>query len=311
MLKIVYFSILFSVFLIIACGPVKDEKEILTQNLESKPIVENFKLPPIPQEMTFCGETIDLTDIDVRERLDRELLVNTFYHSSTILYLKRANRFFPVIEKMLKEEQLPIDLKYLAVAESGLSQAVSPAGAKGFWQFMPATAKEYGLIVNEKIDERYHLEKSTYAACEYMKGSKAKLENWYSAIASYNRGVGGVNSDMNWQETEDYFDTYMNNETGRYLFRMMALKLIMENPTAYGFSIDSSELYEPYQTVEITVEGGIDNIALWAKKRSLNYKIIKLLNPWILSNSLSKQDTFILELPAKSMNLNPRSIYNK
>ena len=308
MLKIVDFSILFCVILFVSCRSNKDEMNLPIQNLESKIIVENFKLPPIPQEMSFCGEIIDLSDLDIRERLDRELLVNTFYHSSTILYLKRANRFFPQIEKILKEEKLPNDLKYLAVAESGLSQAVSPSGAKGFWQFMPTTAKEYGMTVNEEIDERYHLGKSTYAACAYLKESKQKLNNWFSAIASYNRGVGGVSSDMRWQETNDYFDTYMNNETGRYLFRMMALKLIMENPKLYGFDVDSMELYEPYETVDITIDEGIDDIALWAKGKSLNYKIVKLLNPWILSNSLPKRDTFILELPANTLKLNPRGL---
>lgn len=290
----------------ISCGHQKDESKSLDEPTEIQIIQREFKLPPIPSEMSFCGEKIDLTDIDIRERLDRELLINTFYHSATTLYLKRANRFFPIIDSLLKEEQLPSDIKYLAVAESGLSQAVSPAGARGFWQFMEGTAKEYGMIVNRKIDERYHLVKSTLAACRYLKESKSKFNDWFNTIASYNRGVGGVNSDMSWQGTDDYFDTYMNNETGRYLFRMMALKLIMENPKAYGFDIESIELYEPYETIEITINDGIDDIAEWANKRKLNFKIIKLLNPWILSNSLPNKETFVLELPAKSMKLNPR-----
>lgn len=307
MLKIAHFVLLSFFFCAIACTnqqsePIREEAPVKPTFIEQK-----FKLPAIPSEMNFCDEIIDLTDIDIRERLDRELLINTYYHSSTILYLKRANRFFPKIESILKEENLPSDIKYLAVAESGLSQATSPAGAKGFWQFMPQTGQEYGLVINNKIDERYHLEKSTRAACQYLKASKEKLESWFSAIASYNRGVGGVQSDMNWQGTEDYFDTYMNNETGRYVFRMLALKLIMENPTAYGFDLDASELYQPYETISVNVVDGIDDVADWSKQHNTNYKIVKLLNPWITSNSLPKSESLMIQLPAETMNLNPRS----
>lgn len=307
MLKIAHLILLSFLISTVACTNHKNELVDKEEPVATQIITQQFKLPTVPSEMEFCGETIDLTDIDLRERLDRELLVNTYYHSSTTLYLKRANRFFPLIESILKDEGLPNDIKYLAVAESGLSQATSPAGAKGFWQFMVATGKEYGLVINNKLDERYHLEKSTQAACTYLKESKAKLDNWFSAIASYNRGVGGVNSDMNWQGTDDYFDTYMNNETGRYVFRMLALKLIMENPIAYGFELDESELYEPYKTRTVSVVDGIDDIAAWSKQHATNYKIVKLLNPWIISNSLPKSETLLIELPAETMKLNPRS----
>lgn len=307
MLKIVHFVLLSIFICAISCTDQKSEPKSQREPVKSIDIERPFKLPAIPSEMNFCGEIIDLTDIDLRERLDRELLINTYYHSSTILYLKRANRFFPQIETILKEENLPSDIKYLAVAESGLSQATSPAGAKGFWQFMPQTGKEYGLVITNKIDERYHLEKSTLAACQYLKDAKEKFNNWFSTIASYNRGVGGVRSDMSWQGTDDYFDTYMNNETGRYVFRMLALKLIMENPTAYGFDIDSSELYQPYETVSMDVVDGIDDVAAWSKEQHTNYKIVKLLNPWIMSNSLPKSESMTIQLPAKSMKLNPRS----
>lgn len=310
MLKITPFIFLSFLICTVSCGTQDNESVNKKEKIPVQIKEQKFELPSIPNSMQFCGETIDLTDVDIRERLDRELLVNTFYHSATILYLKRANRFFPLIETILKEEGLPNDIKYLAVAESGLSQATSPAGAKGFWQFMPATAKEYGLIVNSMIDERYHLEKSTQAACTYLKESKAKLDNWFNAIASYNRGVGGVNSDMNWQGTDDYFDTYMNNETGRYVFRMMAIKLIMENPRVYGFDSEDIELYEPYQTVSINVVDGIDDIAEWSKKHKTNYKIIKLLNPWIIANSLPKSESIIIQLPTESMKLKPRSKRN-
>lgn len=307
MLKIAHFVFLSFFFCATACTNQKSEPKHQEEPVSPTYIEQKFKLPAIPSEVKFCGEIIDLTDLDLRERLDRELLVNTYYHSSTILYLKRANRFFPQIEAILKAENLPSDIKYLAVAESGLSQATSPAGAKGFWQFMPQTGKEYGLVINNKIDERYHLEKSTVAACHYLKESKEQFKSWFSAIASYNRGVGGVRSDMHWQGTEDYFDTYMNNETGRYVFRMLALKLIMENPTAYGFDLDASELYQPYETVSVNVVDGIDDVAAWSKQHHTNYKIVKLLNPWITSNSLPKSESMMIELPAESMKLNPRS----
>jgi len=287
----------------------KQEKEKVIPNQEA---VSNsfFVVPKIPNSMELCGETIDLTDIDVRDRLDREILSNAYFHSSTMLYLKRANRFFPEIEKMLKENNIPDDIKYLSVIESGLSHAVSPAGAKGFWQFMPQTAKEYGLNVNDQIDERLQIAKSTMAACKYLQDAKDSLQDWFLAIASYNRGVGGVRSDLKWQESSDYFDSYMNNETGRYIFRLMAIKLIMENPKDYGYDLSKMELYEPYKTKTITVFGGIKDISKWAIEKGVNYKIVKILNPWILNNSLPANKSFDILLPTENMNLKPRRAYN-
>ena len=272
--------------------------------------VNTLSLPPIPDKMEFCGEEINLLDLDVRERLDRELIANAYFHSSTLLYLKRANRVFPVIEQLLKKENMPMDLKYLAVAESGLANVSSPAGAKGMWQFMPETAEEYDLTVNELVDERYHLEKSTLAACKYLVNSRSKFTNWSLALASYNRGIGGVYQDMEWQNTDNYFDAQMNIETGRYIFRMMALKLIMENPEAYGFQLKDVELYAPYETKIVEVKEGIKDLASWAQEHGCNYKIVKLLNPWILKNSLPK-DTFLIQLPQPTMNLKPMEAYKK
>lgn len=263
----------------------------------------------IPDSMEFCGEWISFTDLDLRERLDRELLINTNFHSSTMLFIKRANRFFPEISSTLKTYQLPDDLKYLAVAESGLSQATSGAGAKGFWQFMPATAKDYNLTVNEWVDERLHIEKSTAAACKYLKNAFDSFGSWSLAIASYNRGAAGVNNDMEWQDSDNYYDTYMNNETARYLFRMLAIKLIMEHPDEFGFNLKGMELYAPYKTNTVKITGGIDDIADWAREKGTNYKIVKLLNPWILKNQLPGRDTFEVLLPTQEMNLKPSSAY--
>lgn len=294
----------------ISCDSPKKDSENNTNS--SIPQMNNslFSLPEIPVSMEVFGQKIDLTDTDIRERLDRELIANTYSQSSTILYFKRANRYFPQIEKTLKKNNLPTDLKYLAVIESGLTQAVSPAGAKGFWQFMPETGKEFGLQLNEYVDERLHLEKSTAAACQYLKIANDSLNDWFLAIAAYNRGMGGVRSDISWQQTEDYFDTHLNSETSRYVFRLMAIKLIMEQPKAYGFDIDKLELYTPMATKKVVVENGLKDIAVWAKELGTNYKIIKLLNPWILTNSLPSKQTFEIEIPENSMKLKPRSAYN-
>ena len=188
-----------------------------------------FVLPPLPDTVLFCGKAIALENFDMRERLDKEIIVNTFYHSSTIQSLKRANRYFETLEKTLRQEDVPDDFKYLCLIESGLTQAVSPAGARGFWQFMPKTAKEYGLRVDKEVDERLHIEKSTIAACNYLKDANAKFEDWILVAASYNMGMGGVQSALTDQEVGNYFDLHLNNETSRYVFRILALKIIFEN----------------------------------------------------------------------------------
>lgn len=295
---------------LISCNSPKNETSKVANTSLTQIDSAPFLLPKIPVSMMLFGQKIDLTDVDIRERLDRELIANAYSQSSTILYFKRANRYFPQIEKTLKKNNLPTDLKYLAVIESGLSQAVSSAGAKGFWQFMPETGKEFGLQLNDYVDERLHLEKSTAAACHYLKIAKDSLNDWFLAIAAYNRGMGGVRSDIRWQQTDDYFDTHLNSETSRYVFRLMAIKLIMEQPTEYGFDLQSIELYEPMATKKVIIENGLEDVALWAKEIGANYKIIKLLNPWILKNSLPSTQIFEIEIPENTMNLKPRSAYN-
>lgn len=260
---------------------------------------ERFSMPEIPDTMTFCEQEIDLTEFDAKERLDKELLTNTFYHSNTYQYFKRANRYFGELERILSEENMPDDLKYLSLIESGLTQAVSPSGAKGFWQFMPAAAKEYGLVVNREIDERYHVEKSTRAACAYLKNAYVKFEDWPLTAAAYNRGVGGIQSDLENQDVEGYMDLYLNRETGRYFFRMLALKLIFENPEAYGFQPEEMFLYEPWKTRKIDVAESIPDLVKWARENGSNYRELKVLNPWILGKALTvnQNKSFIIELP--------------
>jgi hypothetical protein len=225
--------------------------------------------------------------------------------------LKRANRFFPEIEKILSEEHVLEDFKYLAVIESNLSEVSSPVGANGFWQFMPFTAKEYGLVMNDEVDERMNLTKSTRAACSFIKNAYKIFGDWVNACASYNRGIGGVQSDMKWQKTDHYFDTDMNNETGRYVFRIMAMKLIMENPKRYGFDIPKSQLYKPFKTKTIKLNKEIPNLAEWSKNNGVNLKILRKLNPWLISNKLTiRSSDFSIKLPSKNENLKNFNSYN-
>lgn len=308
MIMVRHLSFLFLLSLAACSQPVSAPKE--AAKTADKPAV--FCLPHLPSTMTFAGQQIVLTDEDVIERLDREVLLNAFYQSATTGYFKRAHRWFPTIEKILKEEGIPDDFKYLAVIESGLVQAISPVGAQGFWQFMPVTGKQYELEISKEVDERLHVEKSTRAACRYLKNSYGELHDWMLATASYNRGVGGVQQDMAWQGTEHYFDTDQNSETGRYVFRLLAIKLIFENPEAYGYAIKDMQLYEPFQTKTVTVTETIPNIAAWALEQGFNFKIVQKLNPWLLSNKLTIKDkTYDILLPAASENLKPYKAYLK
>ena len=296
-------------FFLLGCNSTEKKIEIVKVIDKSQ---EVFFLPKLPHEMIFCGQTIYIKDEDIKEKLDRELLVNTYFQSSTTQTIKRANRYFPIIEPILKEYGIPTDFKYLAIIESSLLQATSPAGAKGFWQFMPVTAKERGLIVSAEVDERLNIEKSTRAACEYLKQAKIELSDWVLAAASYNRGIGGVRQDMKWQGTKNYFDTHMNSETGRYVYRILAVKLIFENPVNYGYNIPKNDLYEPFRTTNVTIKSSIANLAEWAKLKGINYKILVKLNPWILGNKLTiKQNSFQILLPHMTTNLKPYSAYIK
>jgi membrane-bound lytic murein transglycosylase D len=267
--------------------------------------------PSLPKKMLFAGQVIRLEDQDIRERLDREVLMNAYYQSATTGYLKRANRYFPMIERILKDEGIPDDFKYLAVIESGLQQAVSPVGAQGFWQFMPFTAELYNLEMTEEVDERLHIEKSTRAACQYLKSAKETLGDWVMTTASYNRGVGGVKDDMAWQDTEHYFDTDQNSETGRYVFRLLAIKIIFENPEAYGYYPKEMELYEPIKTKKVIVKETIPNLAKWANDQGFNIKILRKLNPWLITTRLTIRNgkTYTIELPAPGENLKPYKRY--
>lgn len=242
-----------------------------------------------PTSIDFAGEATPLQLADVRERLDRELLINANLDATTLLIIKRANRVFPIIEPILLKYGVPDDFKYLAVIESGLVNAVSPAGARGIWQFMPATAKEKGMEVNEIVDERYHLEKSTEAACKYLLEAKAKFGSWTLAAASYNGGMAGVNKQITMQQVETYYDLLLNDETSRYVFRILALKEIMKNPVKFGFNLEINEMYVNLPSKVIIVDSSIPDLASFAKSQGINYKILKIHNPWLRDKKLLNQ----------------------
>ena len=255
-------------------------------------------------KMDFSGEEVPTFMADVQERLDKEMITNMNYHTNTTLVIKRANKVFPIIEPILAKYGVPDDFKYLAVIESSLVNAVSPAGARGIWQFMPATAKEKGMEVSDEVDERYHLEKSTEAACKYLLGAKEKFGSWTLAAASYNGGMSGISKKMEEQQVDNYYDLLLTEETSRYVFRILALKEIMSKSDKYGFSIPKEALYYTIPTKKIVVDSSITDLAKFAKIQGVNYKILKIHNPWLrdkkLTNTSGKK--YEIEIPTSGYN---------
>jgi len=241
--------------------------------------------PPIPESVFLAGEQVPLESFSVREKLDKELIINTYRHSSSILYLKRASRWFPIIEPILEEHSIPNDFKYLAVIESGLTQAVSPAGASGFWQFMKKTAPEYGLEVNSTVDERYHVEKSTHAACQYLQESYEKFGNWALAAASYNMGMTGVEQRLEAQGVDSYWELHLNSETARYVYRILAVKEVLSKPETYGFQLTENDVYHPHEVRKVVITSSIENLSEFALNNGSNYRELKELNPWLIKES--------------------------
>lgn len=265
--------------------------------------------PTVPDSVVFARQTIDLQRYDHRERMDRELMSFTYMHSTTLLTIKRANRYFPVIEPILKAEGLPDDFKYLAVIESNLNTlAKSPAGAAGLWQFMPATGRQYGLEVNAAVDERYHVEKATRAACRYLKDAYKQFGNWLSVAAAYNAGQGRISSQMKKQLADEATDLWLVEETSRYMFRLLAAKAVISHPQRYGFLLKQSQLYPPiaYQTVQ--VDTTIASLVHFAQKQGITYAQLKDANPWLRDTTLPNRShrTYTLQIPTqKSMHYRP------
>jgi len=257
--------------------------------------------PEIPNYLEFAGEKIPTDNFEVYERMEREFISNTYFHSATILALKRATRWFPVIEPILKKNDIPDDFKYLCVAESNLDNVISPADATGFWQFMKPAGKKYGLEINSLVDERYNVWKSTEAACKYLKDSYDMFGNWILSAASYNMGQDGVKLQMERQQAKNYFNLVLNSETSRFVARIVSLKYILQYPERYGFDIKADEKYKPLEFYEIKLDGSVSDFPDYAKSLGINYFILKMYNPWLRDNYLSNKSkqVYMIKLPTE------------
>ena len=284
-------------------GGSASNNEATIVNKEDKSVADGYRIValPMPENLEFAGESVPLDDPDIYERMDRELLVNTYWQSNALLLMKRANKYFPVIEPILKEEGIPDDFKYLAVIESGLTQAVSPAKAVGFWQILEGTGKEYGLEINDNVDERYHIEKSTRVAADYLKKAKARFGSWTLAAASYNAGQYGVDKQLDRQKVNDYYDLLLGEETGRYVFRILALKEIMNSPKKYGFNYTEDDLYRHIPVEKVKVDTVVKDFPDFAAKFGINYKVLKVHNPWLRDDHLknASRKTYFIDIPEK------------
>jgi len=294
------FLIMLSLFLL-SNKNVEVENEIV--NLKQKlNTLSQTNSVPIPDQVEFCGETITLDRIDLRERFDREINSFTYLHATTMLYLKRANRYFPIIEPILKKNNIPDDFKYLCVIESNLDiRALSTANAAGFWQFLAPTGKECGLEINSEVDERYHIEKSTDAACRYLRDAYSKYGSWVNTAASYNAGMGRISSSLNSQLVNSALDLLVVTETSRYVFRILAIKQLFENPYLYGFVLNKEDFYPPVPLQKITVTQTINDLAVFAKENDLNYMLLKEFNTWLRDEKLTVRagKTYEIAIPKK------------
>jgi membrane-bound lytic murein transglycosylase D len=262
--------------------------------------IQSFKLP---DSVTFAGEKMPLDNFDTRESLEREILTSAYRHSSTILIIKRANRYLPIIEKILAKNNIPDDFKYLVAAESEYSNMISPAGATGFWQIMPETGREEGMEINTVVDERYSIERSTQFACEYFRRSYERYGNWTLAAASYNGGRSGIDEQVEIQHQNNYYDLLLTEETARYIFRTVAYKLIISDPENYGLNISKDDLYPEFNCYDVKVDSAINDISSFAEKFGTNYKILKLLNPWLRKPYLIPRPNkqYIIKIPSEGM----------
>ena len=280
-----------------------EEQQTVPQPKKDKNVADTYQISAIaiPKDLNFAGEVVPQEDPEIMERIDREFLVNTYWQSNALLLMKRSHKYFPIIEPILAKNGIPDDFKYLAVAESGLQNVVSPAGATGFWQVMKTTGKEYGLEVNSNVDERYHLEKSTQVACEYLKKWKERFGTWTMTAAAYNAGPAGIQKYMGIQKADDYYELLLGAETGRYVFRILAIKEILSHPEKYGFELDKEDLYKQVPTFAVEVDEPVADWADFAGEYEISYKILKRHNPWLrephLNNASRKK--YQIKIPNK------------
>ncbi|MDV7188197.1 lytic transglycosylase domain-containing protein [Lutibacter sp. TH_r2] len=276
----------------------KKESNVSNVDTETPNTSETYQIRAlkVPSELDFAGERVPLENSDIKERIDRELLVNTYWQSNGLLLFKRAHKYFPIIEPILEKNGIPNDFKYLAVIESGLQNVTSPAGARGFWQIMKTTAREHNLEVNTNVDERYHLEKATQVACNYLNASKKRFGSWTAAAAAYNAGNTGISRRMEDQKVDDYYDLLLGEETKRYIPRIVAVKEILSNPKKYGFIFETEDLYKLQPTKLIEIDTAITDIAGFSKELGINYKIMKMHNPWLRENHLNNKSRKLYQL---------------
>ena len=298
-IAIILSTLTLSVQIFIFATDKTDEDTIYTQALKNDYRIYS---PVLPDTLKFAGEKVPLDVYYVREGLDREILSNMYWHTNTILNMKRAYRFFPVIEPILKRHNIPDDFKYLCVIESNLMNVTSPAKAQGYWQFIKATGKKYGLEISEEIDMRNSLEASTEAACKFLKALYNQFGSWTLAAAAYNCGENGLQRQLNLQEVDNYYDLRLNSETARYVYRIMAMKLIMQNPQDYGFHLRYKDMYPqlPYRTAEL--KGQNVDLYQFAKEHNTTYKMLREMNPWIITNKLTNKanKTYTVRLPIEN-----------
>jgi len=256
--------------------------------IQSVYCIQTVNSLPIPSKIQFADRTISLIRYDMRERFDREQTLIAYNHFTSIMLIKKANRYFPIIEPILKQNGVPDDFKYLAVIESSLDiRALSPVQAAGLWQLMPKTAEQFGLEVNEEVDERYHIEKSTEAACKYLKSAFAKYQNWATVAISYNAGMGKISTELDKQQVDEGFDLLLSTESSRYLFRILAMKQFLENPAAFGYNIEHDHFYQTIGTKTVTINDSVGNWTVWAAKYDLSYAQLKDFNAWLRDTKLT------------------------
>jgi hypothetical protein len=296
------FALLIVIALILIAAPLLYAFRTETRmSYGSSEVFEGNQTYRIPDSVSFAGENLPLENFDTRESLEREVITTAYRHSSTILIIKKASRYFPLIEKILAENGVPDDFKYLAVAESDLSNAVSPAGATGFWQIMSETGKEAGLEINQEIDERYHIEKSTEFACKYLLESYERYGSWTLAAASYNGGRRAIDEQIEIQHENNYYDLLLTEETARYIFRVVAYKLIISKPEAFGFDMTDDDYYKPVSYEEVKVDSAITSFSAFARNFGTNYKMLKFLNPWLRKPFMSNRSarTYYIKIPSQ------------
>ena len=289
--------VIFAILFLISLNGISS----IAENAEGEEFPQGYKIvsPIVPSYLEFAGERIPTENFEVFERMDREFISNTYLHSATVLALKRSTRWFPVIEPILKKNNIPDDFKYLCVAESNMENVVSPAGATGFWQFMKEAGEKYGLEINSQIDERYNIEKSTEAACKYLIDSYSMFGSWTLSAASYNMGQNGITLQVERQKSKNYFNLVLNSETSRFVARIVSLKYILQSPETYGYDIKADEKYKPLEFYEIKLDSSVSDFADYAKSLGINYFILKMYNPWLRENYLNNKTNqiYMIKLP--------------